>query len=184
VLQIDSGTHQLNVFPLDRRGAGFRADYDVLLRGGDDWFRPVDVSIAPDGSVFVCDWYDAGVGGNRFSDRTTGEGNLVGPDLASIGIKYGAPELLYHVQYPSAAINFNFVSSAFLLDDGRVLTGLVLDRDGESIRLRTAANQLETTASPGIGGHFVAWPTCQDARGTRSEDRERRRMIERTRISQ
>ena len=72
VLQIDSGTHQVNAHPLHRHGAGFRSDYDVLLKGHDAWFRPVDVSVAPDGSVFVCDWYDAGVGGNRFSDQTTG----------------------------------------------------------------------------------------------------------------
>ncbi|KLU07570.1 putative transmembrane protein [Rhodopirellula islandica] len=72
VLQIDAGTHQVNSHPLVRHGAGFRSDYDVLLKGDDDWFRPVDVSVATDGSLFVCDWYDAGVGGNRFSDQTTG----------------------------------------------------------------------------------------------------------------
>ncbi|MCP4506796.1 MAG: dehydrogenase, partial [Fuerstiella sp.] len=72
VLQVDSGTHQVNAHPLHRQGAGFRSDYDVLLKGHDTWFRPVDLTVAPDGSVFVCDWYDAGVGGNRFSDQTTG----------------------------------------------------------------------------------------------------------------
>ncbi len=72
VLQVDAGTHQVNLHPLVRYGAGFRSDYDVLLKGDDDWFRPVDVSVAADGSLFVCDWYDAGVGGNRFSDQTTG----------------------------------------------------------------------------------------------------------------
>lgn len=72
VLQIDSGTHQVNAHPLVRHGAGFRSDYQVLLNGEDAWFRPVDLSVAPDGSLFVCDWYDAGVGGNRFSDQTTG----------------------------------------------------------------------------------------------------------------
>ncbi|MCA9138477.1 MAG: PQQ-dependent sugar dehydrogenase, partial [Planctomycetales bacterium] len=72
VIQIDSGTHQINFHPLHRHGAGFRSDYQVLLKGDDDWFRPVDLSVAPDGSLYVCDWYDAGVGGNRFSDQTTG----------------------------------------------------------------------------------------------------------------
>lgn len=72
VLQIDSGTRQVNVHPLHRHGAGFRSDYKVLLKGDDAWFRPVDLAVAPDGSVLVCDWYDAGVGGNRFSDQTTG----------------------------------------------------------------------------------------------------------------
>jgi putative membrane-bound dehydrogenase-like protein len=72
VLQIDSGTHQVNAHVLHRHGAGFRSDYKVLLKGDDSWFRPVDLAVAPDGSVLVCDWYDAGVGGNRFSDQTTG----------------------------------------------------------------------------------------------------------------
>jgi putative membrane-bound dehydrogenase-like protein len=72
IFQIDSGTRQINVHPLRRHGAGFRSDYEVLLKGDDAWFRPVDLAVAPDGSVLVCDWYDAGVGGNRFSDQTTG----------------------------------------------------------------------------------------------------------------
>ena len=72
VFQIDSGTHQVNWHPLKRHGAGFRSDYNVLLKGDDAWFRPVDLSVGPDGSLFICDWYDAGVGANRFSDQTTG----------------------------------------------------------------------------------------------------------------
>ncbi|MCA9063233.1 MAG: c-type cytochrome [Planctomycetaceae bacterium] len=72
VLQIDSGTHQVNLHPVQRHGAGFRSDYKVLLKGDDAWFRPVDLAVAPDASLFVCDWYDAGVGGNRFTDQTTG----------------------------------------------------------------------------------------------------------------
>ncbi|QDT05515.1 Cytochrome c [Rubripirellula lacrimiformis] len=78
VLQVDSGTHQVNLHRIVRFGAGFRSDYGVLLKGDDDWFRPVDVSVAADGSLFVCDWYDAGVGGNRFSDQTTGRIYRVG----------------------------------------------------------------------------------------------------------
>ncbi len=72
VLQIDAGTHQINFHPLARHGSAFRSDYNILLKGSDDWFRPIDLATAPDGSLYVCDWYDAGVGGNRFSDQTTG----------------------------------------------------------------------------------------------------------------
>jgi putative heme-binding domain-containing protein len=35
-------------------------------------FRPVDVAVAPDGSLFIADWYDAGVGGHNMSDQTQG----------------------------------------------------------------------------------------------------------------
>jgi putative membrane-bound dehydrogenase-like protein len=72
VLQVDAGSHHINAHRLVRSEGGFRADYRILLKGEDDWFRPIDVSVAPDGSLFVCDWYDAGVGGNRFTDQTTG----------------------------------------------------------------------------------------------------------------
>lgn len=73
--------------------------------------------------------------------RVTGEGTLVGPDLASIGIKYGDKELLYHIQNPSGAINYNFVAHSFLLADGRVLSGLVLGRKDGQITLGIATGQ-------------------------------------------
>ena len=72
VLEADAGTRQINAFPLHRSGAAIRTTYEVLLRGADDWFRPIDLDVAPDGSLFIADWYDAGVGGNRVSDQTTG----------------------------------------------------------------------------------------------------------------
>jgi putative heme-binding domain-containing protein len=43
-----------------------------MLSSDDDWFRPVDVCAAPDGSLMVADWYDGGVGGHAFRDQTTG----------------------------------------------------------------------------------------------------------------
>ncbi|MCA9057135.1 MAG: c-type cytochrome, partial [Planctomycetaceae bacterium] len=79
--------------------------------------------------------------------RVTGEGALVGPDLASIGTKYDARELLYHVQSPSGAVNYNFVSHTLLLKDGRVLTGLVLNRQDGRIMLGLATGQQETIAA-------------------------------------
>src|SRR5262249_53836213 len=36
------------------------------------WFRPSDVCVAPDGSVFIADWYDPGVGGHGIGDFTRG----------------------------------------------------------------------------------------------------------------
>jgi putative membrane-bound dehydrogenase-like protein len=79
VLQIDAGTRQVNLHPLTRHGAAFRTEYRVLLAGDDPWFRPVDAAVAPDGSLFVCDWYDGGVGGHRFLDQTTGRIFRVAP---------------------------------------------------------------------------------------------------------
>ncbi|APW61056.1 PVC-type heme-binding CxxCH protein [Paludisphaera borealis] len=72
LLEVDAGSRQVNFFPITRKGASFRTDYKVFLTSDDPWFRPVDATTAPDGSVFVADWYDAGVGGHAFSDQTTG----------------------------------------------------------------------------------------------------------------
>ena len=72
ILEVDAGTRQVNFFPLTRKGAAFRTEAKVFLTSDDSWFRPVDACAAPDGSVFVADWYDAGVGGHAFSDQTTG----------------------------------------------------------------------------------------------------------------
>jgi len=79
VFEIDAGTRQVNFFPMTRKGAAFRTEYRVFLGGDDPWFRPVDACTAPDGSVFVADWYDAGVGGHAFSDQTTGRIYRVAP---------------------------------------------------------------------------------------------------------
>ena len=79
LFEVDAGTRQVNFFPITRKGAAFRTDYKVFLGSDDPWFRPVDACAAPDGSVFVADWYDAGVGGHAFSDQTTGRIYRVAP---------------------------------------------------------------------------------------------------------
>src|SRR5262249_24118485 len=35
----------------------------------DTWFRPSDLCVAPDGSVMIADWNDAGVGGHNMADQ-------------------------------------------------------------------------------------------------------------------
>ncbi len=45
---------------------------NVVLHQADSWFRPVDVCTAPDGSIFIADWYDPGVGGHYAGDQLQG----------------------------------------------------------------------------------------------------------------
>ena len=47
--------HRIEVFPLQRLGASFTAQRQTLVQGGDS-FRPVDLAVAPDGSIYVSDW--------------------------------------------------------------------------------------------------------------------------------
>ena len=79
LFEADAGTRQVNFFPIQRHASNFRTDYKVLLASTDPWFRPVDMASAPDGSVLVADWYDAGVGGHSFRDATTGRIYRVAP---------------------------------------------------------------------------------------------------------
>src|SRR4029077_3002802 len=37
-----------------------------------NYFRPIDPCAAPDGSLYVTDWYDGGVGGHAYNDATRG----------------------------------------------------------------------------------------------------------------
>lgn len=57
------------------KGAGYKAVPVELIKGEDKWFRPADLTVAPDGSVFVADWYDPGVGGHNMQDKKEGDKN-------------------------------------------------------------------------------------------------------------
>ena len=107
VLESDAGTRQINFFPITREGAAFRTDYKVLMSSDDPWFRPVDSATAPDGALFVADWYDAGVGGHAFSDQTTGRIYRIAPDGSKIEApspEYGSVEgLIAALKSPNIA---------------------------------------------------------------------------------
>lgn len=49
-------------------GAGYKADFEDIIKGTDKWFRPDDVCVAPDGALYISDWYDPGVGGHNTGD--------------------------------------------------------------------------------------------------------------------
>jgi len=72
LLHTDAGPRELRVFHLKPKGAGYEAEKEVLLTSTDNWFRPSDVCVAPDGSLIVADWYDPGVGGHGMGDTTRG----------------------------------------------------------------------------------------------------------------
>jgi len=73
LLHADAGPRVIRSIPYQPDGAGFDASINIMLSSPDDsWFRPVDVCAAPDGSLFIADWYDAGVGGHRMADAQRG----------------------------------------------------------------------------------------------------------------
>jgi putative membrane-bound dehydrogenase-like protein len=69
LIHCDAGPRVVRAYPVSKSGAGFHAEIVDVLTSTDNWFRPSDVAIHPDGSLFVADWYDAGVGGHGMADN-------------------------------------------------------------------------------------------------------------------
>lgn len=69
IIHTDPGPGVVRAYPVEQVGAGYQASILNLIQAvNDPWFRPVDVCPAPDGSLFVADWYDPGVGGHAMGD--------------------------------------------------------------------------------------------------------------------
>ncbi len=73
--------------------------------------------------------------------RVQGRGQWIGPDLSTIGAKYGRDELIRSILSPSAAIGYNFRSVVVALTDGRVVTGLPVEETADRLVLKTAAGE-------------------------------------------
>ena len=69
MIHADAGTRVVRSYPVQPDGAGYKAETVDILTTSDTWFRPSDVCIAPDGSLYVADWNDATVGGHDMADR-------------------------------------------------------------------------------------------------------------------
>ncbi len=87
IIHTDAGPNVVRSYPVQKRGAGYSAEVVDILKASDDpWFRPVDVAVAPDGSLFVADWYDPGVGGNQMGDQAQGRIYRIAPPGADYDI--------------------------------------------------------------------------------------------------
>jgi putative membrane-bound dehydrogenase-like protein len=72
ILHCDCAPAEVRWFFRKPKGAGYELEKELLLTSSDNWFRPSDVCVAPDGSIIVADWYDRGVGGHGMGDPTDG----------------------------------------------------------------------------------------------------------------
>jgi putative membrane-bound dehydrogenase-like protein len=80
IIHAEPGHNVVRSYPVEKDGAGYKAIIiDILAGQKDQWFRPVDVAIAPDGSLFVADWYDPGVGGHQVGDLERGRIYRIAP---------------------------------------------------------------------------------------------------------
>ncbi|MCA9084688.1 MAG: NPCBM/NEW2 domain-containing protein [Planctomycetaceae bacterium] len=84
LIHCDAGPNVVRSYSISHDGAGYKAEINNILEGTrDNWFRPSDVCVAPDGSLFVADWYDPGVGGHRQGDIERGRLFRVAPPGAT-----------------------------------------------------------------------------------------------------
>ena len=89
LIHCDAGPNVVRSYAVTDDGAGYKAEINDILNGTrDQWFRPSDVCVAPDGSLIVADWYDPGVGGHRQGDIDRGRLFRV----ALPGQKYSVPK--------------------------------------------------------------------------------------------
>lgn len=88
MIHTDAGPHIVRSYPVEKYGAGYTASIVNIAEGvRDKWFRPSDVTVAPDGSIFVADWYDPGVGGHAQGDIDRGRVFRIAPP----GSEYSVP---------------------------------------------------------------------------------------------
>ncbi|MEO7318933.1 MAG: PVC-type heme-binding CxxCH protein, partial [Chthoniobacteraceae bacterium] len=73
MIHCDAGPRTVRAYPVENDGAGYKATMVDVLTSTDPWYRVSDVSIAPDGSLVVADWYDPGVGGHAMGDHEKGK---------------------------------------------------------------------------------------------------------------
>ena len=89
VIHCDAGPNVVRSYITKPEGAGYSATIeDIAVGEFDKWFRPADVCVAPDGSLFVSDWYDPGVGGHNMEDMERGRLFRIAPP----GTKYSVPK--------------------------------------------------------------------------------------------
>lgn len=72
-LHCDAGPREVRTYPHLKAGAGYTgASRNIVTQKGDEYFRPDDICTAPDGSLYIADWYDGGVGGHAYNNPNQG----------------------------------------------------------------------------------------------------------------
>ncbi len=159
MIHTDAGPNIVRAYPVAKQGAGYTAEIVNIMEGTkDQWFRPSDLCVAPDGSLFVADWYDPGVGGHQAGDLNRGrifriapdKGNYKVPDYDLTTVK-GAVEAL---QNPN--LSWRYLAWMALKSMGKDAEAelAALYQNHENPRIRARALWL-LTKIPGVGESYI-----------------------------
>lgn len=69
-------------------------------------------------------------------------GGQIGPELSAVGGSSPVEYMANSILNPNLAIKEQYVTRVFALSDGRLLTGIVVDRDSTRVRIKDANGQL------------------------------------------
>lgn len=73
IIHCDAGPREVRLYsPARASGVGYSSGMENIVTGSDNYFRPVDPCVAPDGALYITDWYDGGVGGHAYNDPERG----------------------------------------------------------------------------------------------------------------
>ena len=110
MIHAEPGRNTVWAFPTEQDGSGYSAKIVHIARSETDReYRPCDVSVAPDGSLFIADWYDP----VDCCHRTLNDAGRLfrvappGHDYSHPKYDYGSPEgAVYALQSPNLAARY------------------------------------------------------------------------------
>ena len=108
--------------------------------------------------------------------RLEGVGNEVGPSLAAIKNR-GAETIFLNLLDPNREVNPQYVNYVAVLDDGRILSGMIASETATAITLRRAENATDTDPARrdrGATQHATIADARRTGKTTRSASRGRR----------
>lgn len=91
--------------------------------------------------------------------KMNGKGANVGPDLTKLDPKYSPTDVLQHILDPSKKIDKKFQSNIFVLISGKVVTGLIVKEDSDSVQVidnPTAPDKVRTIRKDDIDEREVS----------------------------
>lgn len=159
-LHVDAGPRHVRCYHTKPNGAGYDVEQNNIVTSTDNWFRPSDVCVAPDGSVYIADWYDPGVGGHGMGDikmgriyRLAPKGNK--PSVPKINLE-SEEGLLAALGSPNLAVRSMAMTTIKGIPHEKALVilshGTSQDNENTFLRARTLWQYFQHGGGKTIGG--------------------------------